>query len=145
MMNKTSSVPMVICMVVVAVLLAGCANLPGQGIVKDAVQVAICESLDSLGVAMAQIDEISADSTTADVKALIGALDAPVQAARSAAEKLNRPELDALFSSYDDLTGKINDLQEGAKLDQAAEEVQNAVGDMQSAVDNASDSMKCSD
>ena len=55
-----------------------------------------------------------------DVKAFVGRLDEPVQAVRTAAERLNRQELDDLFAAYDDLVATVNDLSDGATLDQAA-------------------------
>jgi hypothetical protein len=125
------------------VLLAGCENLPGQGVVQDVAQAAVCESLDALGTAVAEVGEITAEANAADVKTLVGKLDGPVQAVRSAAERVDNAELNALFSSYDNLSARVAELPDDAAMDQAATEVESAVTDLQAALDSASASLGC--
>ncbi len=127
----------------VALLLVGCENLPGAGVVQDAAQAAVCESLDSLGSAVGEVSDMSMDASAADVKAFVVRLDEPVQAVRNAAERLNRQELNDLFAAYDDLVATVNNLSDGATLDQAAGEVQTAVAKVQETLDSARSTLDC--
>ena len=86
---------------------------------------------------------MSMDASAADVKAFVVRLDEPVQAVRNAAERLNRQELNDLFADYDDLVATVNNLFDGATLDQAAGEVQTAVAKVQETLDSARSTLDC--
>lgn len=138
--------PLILLLVVLmlGLLLAGCDSLPGGGAVQDAAQTAVCQALTGLDDVVGQLGEISADATVAEIQELVGRLEQPVGAVRSATERLTGDALTPLFAEYDKLVATVNELPADATLDEAQAEVQAGVDAVQAALAEARNTLNCS-
>ena len=140
--NALHKLIMTTLLTILILALAGCGgNLPSVG---DA-QQAVCEPLQSLVSTVDDLANLKVDATTNDVKELKAKVDAPLQTVRTINNTLKMQVVVDLLASYDKMTASINELPDNEPLGaDIRQQVQDGVADVQSALGQAANTLKCS-
>jgi hypothetical protein len=83
-------------------------------------QSAVCNSLTGINNSVATLAAVDGSMAVADIKALKANIDTAVQAVKAANSVLNRPNITELTNAYDNLALQINNLPDGANLNESA-------------------------
>lgn len=123
-----------------AAVLAGCSqNLPGMG----AVQQRACEPLTNLDATIDQFAGISADVTVGDVRQIKAEVDGVVSLLRTANQALNATAVEELLTSYDGFAATIEGLPDDQPIGDSLAEIQTAVQQVQTTLDQAIAGLNC--
>lgn len=128
----------------VAALLAGCGEaLPSLGGAEGSAQGALCQSVAAVRAATAQLSDINPDTRMSDVTAAKSRLDTLVEALRAANGVLQRPAINDMLTAYDGFSAQISALATQETLGPAVEGLQQNLGAVNTALDQAKTALSC--